>query len=230
MFALTLLEIVLLLPVLLALAWCTHRERNGLDSPLVSIPLLGFLGYWIYYMITAPAGEWFPPVFSKDFWTDAGTYWALGKYFSVGVIYSFLELLSGIIEEKAQIRARWNLLMEADDDLSAYVRGGAVEDVDDPKVLKLRKQIRDFCNNWGRSSSFVLLREHELERYPQPYPNFSVLKENLFAWIALWPGYLTSLLFGRFLDRIIAGINNIFRRIGTTIVRVLFRNTFSTKN
>jgi hypothetical protein len=217
MFALSFLELALFIPVLLVLAWTTtFQYRTGTKWLVV------FIGFGLYCIYAKwSAGSW-PPMLDRSFWADGSTYWGLTKYLALGVVYALVEMVSNIVEEKGMIRARWNALLEADSDLKSYVTG-AVGD----EQTKMYSSIHRFCSNWGNHKNFVLLKAHELERTPQPVINFDRVKSVIASWIVLWPAYLVSLFFGRFLDRAVNAINALFRRIGQTVVRVLFRNTFS---
>lgn len=220
--AMSLLEVAALIVFILVMGWATGLDRQGTHDAKWKILGTGFLLYWIYFIFTSGVGEWFPPVFSTSFWTSSSTYWSLTEYLCIGVVYAVIEMFTMLLEEKAEIKSRWNLELEADDGLKSYVTG-AIGDTENSKYHML---VNRFCSRWRAHDHLVQLMQHELERTPQPTLNIYAVNLRVFPWIILWPGYLVSLMCGRLLDRVIKAVNAAFRRLGTAIVRVLFRNTF----
>lgn len=219
----TIMELVFFVPLLIAISWATHLDRNGRNSPKWAILVMAFIIYWIYYVIKSPPQDWFPPVFHKDFWADRATWLSISKYLVAGVCYALFEMLSGIIEEKGTIRARWNLELETNAELKGFVTGAT----GDTGGGHLNAHVSRFCRSWNSRDHIVRLQAHILDRTPQPSINFELIKDSVFPWILLWPGYLVSMFFGRILDRIVAAINSAFRAIGNAVVRALFHKTFS---
>lgn len=217
----TLLEVGLLLAVLLPLAWSTNLDRGGSSSRNWEIVIIAFAGYWIYYAVTAPAGDWIPPVFSKDFWTNTDTWWFIGKYLMYGLAFAVLEIVSGLLDEKRQIKQAWLKQLNGFETLAQFVASKERIPSDND-----RQVMTNFCRHWNDRHKLVHLTLHALEDTPQAYLNTELIKGNLTTWIVLWPGYLASLIFGRFLDRVIATFRKVFFRLGGLVLKVVFRNAF----
>jgi hypothetical protein len=217
----TLMEMVFLLAVVLPLAWATNLDRSGSNNRKWEILILAFAGYWAYYAVTAPPGDWIPPVFSKDFWTSTDTWWFIGKYLMYGVAFAVLEMVSGILHEKRDIKQHWQAQLNGFESLTEYVNSKEREaSKDDMQVMK------NFCRHWNDRHKMVHLSMHELERTPQPVLNTELIRGSIATWIVLWPGYLASLIFGRFLDSLTATFRKVFFRLGGVVLKVIFRNAF----
>jgi hypothetical protein len=219
------LELVLFTLFMLLLGWGTSRDRNQRGSGDASFKWVilgvGFVGYLVYYAITED--DWFPPLFSTHFWMEQGTWITFGKYVGTGLLYALLELVMAIRHEQKQIKVKWLKFLDENTEVASYLTGAIHEDV---KVQHLRNKVRNFANDWGRHTSFVMLRLHDLEKTPQPSLQMHQVRDHVFAWTVLWPGYAISLCFGRVLDSIIDALNSAYQKMGGVIVRLLFRNTF----
>lgn len=217
----SLLELMFLLAVVLPLAWATGRDRQGLKSYVWEVVTVLVAGYVLYYLLLAPDGSRRPPVFNVSFWTDANTWWVLGKYLAYGVAFTVVEMLSSIFFEKREIKVRWQRMIAGQPNVIEYVNGDSDEGRD-----KARESVLVFCKDWNASYRLVNLKLHALDRTPSASISTNALSNNIIPWIVLWPGYLVSLFLGRFLDRFVEACLSVLRGFGTFVLKIVFRNAF----
>lgn len=207
--AVTLIEVLLFLTVILPLALSTSEDRNGKNSFNWWIAIYAIVAWCVYSIIVKDDSAHF---FSVAFWTTSTTWLAIGKYLAIGLAYVLLEMTVDIFEERRRVKKAWSQ--------ETFERQGEQD-------TAYRTRLERFCSNWNRDRHLVELRTHALDDVPHPAINMSTLQRSVFNWIIFWPGYLVSLFLGRILDRLFNYLLKTFRLLGTGLMTLVFRNTFN---
>lgn len=240
--AFSFLELVLFGGWIIMMVLATASDRRGYIAPKWGVTLVGLILFAIFADIDWKFTTIYDNVTTMSFWQPVAVFLA------IGLAYSGVEFVLQTRRSAAYAKKRWadflTSKLSVPSDTMPLKKVPAEQLLqqarlsDAPEELKdfVRKELNEFAAGiksrygvYGSGESahaqFIAYRVGS-ELDIQPVVDRPELARHIGAWSFFWPAYAISMIFGDLLQHIWELVADVFAKLSSQMIKVLFRDAF----